>query len=281
MPAVRMPAVAGSFYPASKTALVRAIEECFTSRLGPGAMPEVSPQPLAGPVLLVAPHAGYMYSGPTAAWGYSELAKRGRPEVAVIVGPNHRGLTSADTIEVTGAWETPLGRTPIAEDVASKIASSCRHLKVDPRGSSLEHSLEVHLPFLQVLYGTELPVVPIMVSSRRYETLAEIGVSIARAVPKATVIIASTDMTHFRPAAVAKSQDTHALSAVEALDGRALAEVVTGMGISMCGWAATVVGIEAAHLLGISRYIALRYSTSGDITGDMSDVVAYASGIAE
>jgi len=281
MAAVRRPAVAGTFYPGSRARLEQALGECFTSGRGPGSLPQPSHDPLPGPVFLMVPHAGYVYSGATAAWAFAELAERGRPEVAFILGPNHRGLTAANTIDTADWWETPLGESPVAESVGQRVKGSCRWLVSDPHGGMLEHSLEVQLPFLQFLYGCDLPIVPIMVSTHDYGALAEIGRAIADAAPRSTVVIASTDMTHFEPADEARKRDAPALEAVKALDGEGLARVVTTNRISMCGGYATAAAIEAAKRLGVTACRVLKYSTSGDVTGDKGDVVAYASAIAE
>jgi len=281
MAAVRKPAVAGTFYPGSKARLEQALGECFTSRFGPGSLPQPGTDPLQGPVFLMVPHAGYVYSGGTAAWAYSELAKLGRPELAVILGPNHRGLTAANTIDTSGSWETPLGESPVAEGIGQKIKGACRWLVGDTRGGMLEHSLEVQLPFLQFLYGPDLPILPIMVSTHDFAALADIGKAIADGVPGSTAIIASTDMTHFESADEARRRDAPALEAVGALDGESLARVVTMNRISMCGGYATAAAIEAAKRLGVTACRVLKYSTSGDVTGDKGDVVAYASAIAE
>ncbi len=278
---VRPPAVAGQFYAGARAKLEQEIERCYTGARGPGRLPERPRGPLARPALLVAPHAGYVYSGPVAAWGYLEAARHGAPEVAVILGPNHRGLTSASTVDVEGAWETPLGASPVAEGIARAILDDCAVLRADPAGGRLEHSLEVQLPFLQHLYGLELPIVPIMVSCHGALELTQIGEAIARNCPPATLLVASTDMTHFESAESARAADTPALAAIERLDAPGLAEAVARGRISMCGWAPTYAAIVAARRLGVARCRQLRYAHSGDVTGDSSSVVAYAAAIAE
>jgi MEMO1 family protein len=281
MPVVRRPAVAGQFYSGTKDGLRREIERCFTDPGGPGAPAEVSPEPLASPLLLMAPHAGYMYSGPVAAWGYREAAARGCPSLVVVLGTNHRGLTFADTIDVEGSWATPLGESLVAGETAREILARCPLLRVEPEGGRLEHSLEVQLPFVQFLWGTSVPIVPLMVSSHQMGTIERIGEAIAASVPVGTLLVASTDMTHFLSADKARDADAPALAAVERLDAAGLASAVARGGISMCGWAPTAAAIVAARALGVDRCRLLRYANSGDITHDRSSVVAYAAALAD
>jgi hypothetical protein len=222
-----------------------------------------------------------MYSGATAAWGYAELARRGRPEVAVILGPNHRGMTLADTIETDGEWETPLGRSSVASDVAGRVRRSCPDLAVDPVGGRAEHSLEVQLPFLQDLYGLDLPIVPIMISSRDWSRLERIAGALAKVLPRSAALIASTDMTHFEPAETARREDQAALDRLLALDPPGLLDTVRRRRISMCGVAPTATALEAGRRMGIAGCTLLRYSNSGDTSGDNSSVVGYACALAE
>jgi len=277
---IRKPAVAGQFYPGSPARLGAEIADCFTRPLGPGRAPEVAPGPFAGPALLMVPHAGYVYSGHVAAWGYAEVAALGRPEVILLLGPNHRGLPATNPIDVQGPWETPLGLSPIAETLAKRMADASPHLSVEPSAGRQEHSLEVQLPFLQTLYGLDMPFVPIMVSTRGLETVQAMAETIAGILPKPTLIVASTDMTHFVSAPAAKALDAPALEAVEALDAARLVSTVSSQGISMCGYMATALGIEVGKRLGVGACRILRYGTSGDVSGDKTSVVAYAAALA-
>ncbi len=278
---VREPAVAGQFYPGTRSALEKALVNCYLSPLGPGELPTVADRLLGSPVVLMVPHAGYVYSGPIAAWGYAELARRGRPSAAILLGPNHRGRTLASTIETEGLWRTPLGDTPIASSLARAIHNACPAVEDDRSGGKYEHSLEVQLPFLQHLYGPEIPIVPIMVSSHQMVVLRAIASAIAAALPIPGVVVCSTDMTHFEPAYHAQPRDALALEAVKAIDAEELARVVREHRITMCGWAATAIGLLVARELGLETCHLLRYGHSGHVTGDDSSVVAYASALIE
>ena len=152
----RFPAVAGTFYAATKEALVRQIRNCFLHRLGPGSLPEVSEDGERRIAGLVSPHAGYMYSGPVAAHGYHRLASDGKPEVFVILGPNHTGYGSPVSMVDRCVWVTPLGEAVVDEDVAKAIFRASGIVDVDPVAHRYEHSIEVQLPFLQYLYGPSI-----------------------------------------------------------------------------------------------------------------------------
>ncbi|MDX1814064.1 MAG: AmmeMemoRadiSam system protein B, partial [Candidatus Bathyarchaeia archaeon] len=157
---VRSPAVAGSWYAGTPNRLRDQLEELFIHRLGPGSLPSVKtggPRNLVG---LVVPHAGYIASGPVAAHAYHHLAVDGKPDIIVIFGPNHSGYGSALSIMNDGAWHTPLGDVEIDSETANMIVSASKIIDVDDLAHVYEHSIELQLPFLQYLYGSEFKFVP-------------------------------------------------------------------------------------------------------------------------
>jgi len=275
---VRYPAVAGSWYPGTLKGLRAQIEECFTHKLGPGKIPKVTgdgPRKIVG---LVCPHAGYMYSGPVAAHSYYNLALDGKPEIVVLLGPNHRGYGSALAIMNEGAWRTPLGDVEIDTETAKQIVRESRIIDIDESAHGPEHSLEMQLPFLQYLYGSEFKFVPISFLMQDLESSREVGQAIGSALAgKNAVVIASTDMTHYEPQRVAGSKDKRAIDAILKLDEGQLYSVVESYGISMCGYGPTIAMITAAKAMGAKEAQLLCYKTSGDVTGDYSAVVGYAS----
>ncbi|NPB02270.1 MAG: AmmeMemoRadiSam system protein B [Methanopyri archaeon] len=277
---VRRPAVAGQFYPADPDSLVRQIEECFVHPLGPGEKPRVRRAPCALPGV-VCPHAGYMYSGPVAAHSYKALAEAGIPETVVILGPNHTGLGTMVATMTSGAWRTPLGDVPIDSEFAERLVMTCDVMDDDPTAHMQEHSIEVQLPFLQYLYGDSFRFVPIcMMSVHDVGTAREVGraiVEVAEALGRNVVVIASTDLTHYEPQDVAREKDTKVLKTMEALDEEALVATVERYDVSMCGVDATAAAMVAAKGLGAVRGEVLKYATSGDVTGDYTQVVGYAS----
>ncbi len=272
---VRTPAVAGQFYAGSQAALREQIEGCYRHRLGPGQLPEVSengPREIVG---LVSPHAGYPYSGPPAACGYYELAADGRPQVIIIIGPSHQPVRIGAAIQTTGAWATPLGEAAIDSEVATAVAEDCSVLEDSAAAFTYEHSLEVQLPFLQHLYGASVAFVPIMMVDQEWETAAPIGDSLAAALEgRDAVIIASTDMTHYEPAQVAREQDMLLVEYIEKLDAEGMLQTRARRHISMCGYGPTAAMMIAATTLGARCGQLIAYSTSGDVQ-PMPTVVGY------
>lgn len=273
---VRRPAQAGAFYAGSGAALRSEVERCFTHRLGPGSLPSVS----AGPrqiVGMVCPHAGYVYSGPVAAHAYWRLAADGKPDRVVILGPNHTGYGSGLSVMTEGVWETPLGGVEIDSDLAGRIVRSSKMIDVSELAHRYEHSIEVQLPFLQYLYGSEFRFVPLCMMMQDLETSREVGEALASALGSGGLVIASTDLTHYEPKRSAERKDRMVVESVTRLDEAGLWTVVEGEGVSMCGYGPVIAAMVSAKKLGASRAELLKYSTSGDVSGDTREVVGYAS----
>jgi AmmeMemoRadiSam system protein B len=280
---LRKPAVAGQFYEGSRESLARQISECFLGPLGPGRLPEIAngwDKSLAG---IVSPHAGYMYSGGAAAFGYDRLAAAGTPDLAIILGVNHRGIGAPLAVDTGDGWETPLGALEIDTALADRLAAEGDTMTADPAAHAFEHSLEVQIPFLQFVYRDRVKFVPILVGVHAYDPDAvavaqRAGEEIARACEgRDAVLIASTDMTHQEPQRSATARDRLALDKIVGLDAAGLLRVVRDERITMCGAVPTAIAIAAARLMGAKRGHELTYYTSGDVIGDKSSVVGYAS----
>jgi len=168
------------FYAGTAQALKTQIEECFTHRLGPGELPKVAKQRLQTIVGLVCPHAGYMYSGPVAAHAYYHLATDGKPNTIVLFGPNHTGRGSGLALMKEGVWRTPLGDVEIDTDTADLILKESEIIDVDDSAHTLEHSIEVQLPFLQYLYGSAFKFVPICFLMQDLQSSQEVGTAVAK-----------------------------------------------------------------------------------------------------
>ncbi|MGQ9476937.1 MAG: AmmeMemoRadiSam system protein B [Candidatus Bipolaricaulia bacterium] len=276
--AIRRPYVAGLFYAGSAARLREQIEWCFRGEFGPGKVPQPQPaQELSSPVALVLPHAGYQYSGPVAAWGYSWLAEQGRPEVVVIIGTNHTGYGGRVSLMTSGAWETPLGAAEIAAPLAELIAAQCPFVEVSPMAFAQEHSVEVQLPFLQYLFG-EIEFVPLVMLDQRLEVAQEVGRALAEAIrARPIALIASSDFTHYEPHEQAARKDRLAIARLLELDLSGFYGVVREQGLSICGYGPIASVLEAARILGLGGGRLLKYATSGEVTGDRAAVVGYAS----
>jgi len=275
---LRYPAVAGSWYAGTANSLRKQIEQLFTHKLGPESLPFVIKEGPRNIVGLVVPHAGYMASGPIAAHAYHHLAEDGKPDVIVIFGPNHTGHGSALSIMNDGAWRTPLGDVEIDTETADKILQSSSIVDVDDRAHVYEHSIELQLPFLQYLYGSGFKFVPICFMMQDLESSREVGKAVASALKgKNGLVIASSDLTHYEPQERAEKKDRMAIDAALELDEERYYNTVESYGISTCGYGPVIAAITAAKELGAKKAELLSYGTSGDVLGDRSAVVGYAS----
>jgi AmmeMemoRadiSam system protein B len=275
---IRRPAQAGAFYAGSLQSLKAQVEACFKHELGPGVLPKVAENKLRHMVGLVSPHAGYMYSGPVAAHGYYRLAEDGKPNVVILLGPNHTGSGSGLAIMSEGAWRTPLGDVEIDSETADSILHASNIIDVDDSAHAFEHSIEVQLPFIQFLYGSAFKFVPICFLMQDLQSSRDVGAAVAKALAnKNAVVIASTDMTHYEPQKTAEKKDKAAIEALLRLDEEGLYSTVETCNLSMCGYGPTIAAVTAAKALGAKKAELLCYKTSGDIVGDYSAVVGYAS----
>lgn len=281
---IRKPAVAGQFYPGSK----KHLEEEVKKYLSRGGEPGFSQAKKV--IGIIAPHAGYIYSGGVAGAVFSSAKI---PERVIVLSPNHTGLGAPAAIMPEGEWETPLGRIEIDSKLASVLMQNCPELKADTAAHAHEHSLEVQLPFLQIL-NPNLKFVPITVSHLRYDVCEKIGKAIAKTItqfgrlksasPKfgepdlspAILIIASSDMTHYEPADIAKKKDSLAIERVLHLDAKGLLDTCAHERITMCGVIPATIMLIAAKELGAVKGELIKYANSGDVSGDYSSVVGYA-----
>ncbi|MFH1651342.1 MAG: AmmeMemoRadiSam system protein B [Chloroflexota bacterium] len=261
---IREPAVAGQFYPRTAAQLRSMIAKLVNKN---AAKKEV--------IGLVAPHAGYIYSGPVAGAVISGVAFK---DTFILMGPNHTGRGRPFAIMTEGTWRTPLGEVAIDTELARLILDESEHLEEDAAAHEFEHSLEVQVPFLQY-FKPDVRIVPIVFAQDSGEVYRQIGEAIARvlnATGRAAVLLASSDMTHYETHESAQRKDHEAIEAILALDGEGLLRRIAGLGISMCGYAPTVALIAAAKALGANSAELVLYQTSGETSGDFSSVVGYA-----
>jgi len=278
----RRPAVAGTFYEADQANLLKSLEKCFLEDFGPGRLPETRQERLGNVIGLVSPHAGYVYSGGAAAFAYSALADDGLPDIVVILGPNHYGVGAPVALSLDTAWETPLGTLELDKETAGEIIRLCGFAQQDEAPHLREHSIEVQLPFLQFIGGSRAKIVPISIAHLPLrdatQAATELGAAMATALKgKSAVIIASTDLNHYESRSRTAAQDSAAIEQILRLDPVGLIETVYHREISMCGAIGTAAMIEAAKTLGATKAHELKHYTSGDVTGDIHQVVGYAA----
>jgi AmmeMemoRadiSam system protein B len=273
--ALRRPAVAGAFYSASPDKLKKQIIECFTHPLGPGKLPE--PKYESNIVSIISPHAGYVYSGPSAAHSYLALGEQSQPETVVIIGPNHTGWGTPLSIMNNGKWETPLGKVPIDTELANKIIDKYDLARSDETAFKREHSLEVQLPFLQYIYS-EFKFVPICMGYQDLKTSTDLGNTLFEASKeKKIMVIASSDLTHQESKNSANKKDKYVLDAIESMDEKNLQDSVKRYNITTCGYGPISATMVYSKLKKATKAQILSYYTSGDIIGDYRAVVGYAA----
>jgi MEMO1 family protein len=264
----REPAVAGRFYPADSLLLAEEVASLPAERPD-GRATAGPPRPAIG---VLAPHAGYMYSGQVAGATY---ARADVPDRVVILCPNHTGFGKRVAAWPDGAWATPLGRIQVNEAMTRDLLQTGL-ASPDREAHRYEHSLEVQLPFLQ-LRNPEVTIAAVCLGPLSFDRCEELGLQIARVARRhQALVVASSDMSHYLPAATARAKDQLALDRVLALDPRGLHEVVSRERISMCGFVPATVMLVAAVEMGAREAELVRYATSGDVTGDDRSVVGYA-----
>lgn len=266
---IRQPAVAGQFYPLGPQALKKQIELFSKTKGSPAAKKQA--------VSCVLPHAGYIYSGAVAYNVVSQIEIR---DNVIILGPNHSGMGKAFSVMDEGSWATPLGNLTINSALAKKLLTQVEFLEVDYLAHQYEHSIEVELPILQY-FKRDFTFVPIVIAGNDFKSYQRLGLEIASAaqelhLEKDTLIIASSDMTHYEEAKIAKDKDSQAIKAILELDEFKLWARIQELDISMCGYAPIIVMLSAAKALGARKGELINYQTSGDTTGDYSAVVGYA-----
>ncbi len=259
---MRRPAVAGSFYPRQPEDLKEELEAAFSGASGS------EPLPILGAVV---PHAGYVYSGAVAAEVYARLPKR---ETFVLIGPNHRGLGLPVALS-RDSWMTPLGVVDCDVEMADLLKGSI--IGADESAHLQEHSLEVQIPFLQARFES-FKILPICMGLQDEETAVEVGEAVgeaAKSLGRDCTIIASSDFTHYEPQEEARRKDARVIEAILRMDVSAVYKTVYGLDLTACGYGPISATITASKILGAETGKLLRYSTSGDVIGDFSQVVGY------
>jgi hypothetical protein len=284
---VRPDAVAGSFYPSNPKALSTMLDE-FLSQASASLAAKPILVPLHDRILAaVAPHAGYPYSGPVAATAYAALQGRNYARV-VVVAPSHFDSFDFTSVYDGDAYQTPLGAVPVDKAFARQLIEMDPALRLsghghDPTPAGAEHSIEVELPWLQKVLG-DFEVVPIAMGSQSYEASRALGVALAKlakaeALGGETLVLASSDLSHYHSRNEAKRIDGQALSALEAWDYFSMSRNFQLQIWEACGGAPMVAAMIYAERMGANQARVLKYANSGDITGEDSNVVGYGAAI--
>lgn len=279
---IRKPVVAGQFYTASPSLLQKEISGLVSQK-----------KEKIDAIGVVSPHAGYVYSGGVAGEVLSSIEPKSS---YIILGPNHTGYGKRFGLDSERTWKTPLGEVKPDNELADVILKNSKYIEKDRLCHDYEHSIEVQLPFLQLLsknftpleiktkYGskksrTGFTFVPIVISAADRQIYKSIGHELAEAIKKLKkdiTIIASSDMTHYEPHESAKKKDMLAIEKILSLDTNGFLDIIEKHNISMCGFAPAAIMMQASIELGAGKAKLIRYNTSGDTSGDYSQVVGYA-----
>ncbi|MDC8437723.1 MAG: MEMO1 family protein [Candidatus Nitrosotenuis sp.] len=268
----RTPAVAGMFYPKEKSQLEQLIEDCTFHKFGAGKF--TTHKKVYG---AVCPHAGYVYSGPVATHSFSAISSQDF-ELAVILGPNHWGIGCNIATMKDAVWETPLGGVEVDSDAADEINGYSTIIEIDYFSHTKHHSIEVQVPMLQEFYKKPFKILPIILNDQDYEYSLEVGSAIAKLARKRKImIVGSSDFTHYEQNDFAHKQDMALIEPILQMDVEGFYHTLQERRVTACGYGAIASTMVACKKMGAEKGELLKYATSGDVSGDKSSVVGYAS----
>jgi len=273
LPVVRPPAVAGTFYNSNPESLRAEINSYLDKVVVDRSEKDI--------VALIAPHAGYRYSGPVAAYAYRQV--QGKPyQTVVVISPSHSVPFSYCSVFSGTGYETPLGEVPVDREVVQALeAHPGEEVRAGDVGHlhSAEHSLEVQLPFLQVVLG-EFKLVPIVMGSQSRSCCSGLGEALAAVLEgRQALVVASSDLSHFHDQSEARELDELIIASIDRFAPDHLLRDIAERKTEACGAGPMAAAMAAARGLGAKTGENLFYATSGDISGDYSQVVGYTAGI--
>lgn len=269
MKGIREPAVAGMFYPASQIKLSEQVNQLLSE-----AIPNKKYSNVAG---IVSPHAGYIYSGKTAAFGFNSPINNDY-ETVIIISPSHREYFRGISIYDGDAYRTPLGDVPLNNEIIEKLISDSKVIFKGIQGHRAEHAVEVQIPFLQVLLK-DFSIIPIVLGDQNRNFVYELADSIAQVFNEKTLIVASSDLSHFYSRTKADRMDSVVERNIENNDYEKLqSDLETGK-CEACGGGAIVAMMRAANLVNRKKSKVVARSDSGDVSGDFAEVVGYLSSV--
>ena len=271
MKEIREPAVAGAFYPDQPDTLARDVKKYLENARKEKIEGEI--------IALVSPHAGYIYSGQVAAFAY-KLIEGKTYDTVVVVAPSHRALFKGASIYDRGDYRTPLGVIPTDTELSKKMMEKWKEIQFLPEAHAQEHSLEVQLPFLQVVMKSFRLVPIVMEPYWTWESCGNLARAIAETVRgKKVLLVASTDLSHFHSYEKAVELDRIVLDRIDQFDPEGLNRDLKSNRAEACGGGPVVTIMLAAKALGANQGKAIKYLNSGDVTGDRGRVVGYGAGV--
>ena len=267
---VREPAVSGVFYPGNERTLRVDVEDYLNTAHIPDIPGEV--------IGIVSPHAGYMYSGQVAAYGYKSLMGAS-VDTVIVIAPSHRVAFEGVAVMEQGFYRTPLGAVSVNEKLAKAVNAESEVIVSSVEPHKGEHSLEVQLPFLQVALE-EFSLVPFIMGSQRPAICVELARAITsalRGIKKRVLIVGSTDLSHYHPYDTAVKLDRRAIRHLEAFNIEGMVKGMEEEEFEACGAGPIIVTMMVAKALGADASKVMKYLNSGDVSGDKSGVVGYVS----
>ncbi len=264
---IRESVIAGSWYPGNASRLQQEIQ----AYLSQASVPDLKGQVIA----LISPHAGYRYSGQVAAYAY-KILERQKFATVVVIAPSHRSYFRGVSVYDRGGYRTPLGVVPLDRELISALKEREGRIQYVPEAHAQEHSLEIQLPFLQVLLP-DFKLVPLIMGNQDFVTCQWLAEAVGDCIEKnrSALVVASSDLSHFHPYQQAKKLDQVVLDQVGEFDPRGLSDSLAKGKCEACGGGPMVTAMLIARRLGANNSQALYYANSGDVTGDHSGVVGY------
>lgn len=269
---IRKPVVAGQFYPDEPKDLKNMIKSCIEHKFGPGNQLAETREKVYG---VICPHAGYVYSGPTACHSYKSISSK-NPELVIIIGPNHFGVGRDAATMIDAQWQTPLGMVQVDSESAKQISEISKFIEIDEYSHSQDHSLEVQVPMLQEILSNDFQILPIILRAQGMETAIDVGNAVSEiAKKKNAIIVASSDFTHYEENSFAHQQDMALIKPILDMDIERFYQVLNERRVTACGYGAMASAMIACKNLGATKGELLSYATSGDVSGDTESVVGY------
>jgi AmmeMemoRadiSam system protein B len=267
---IRQPAVAGMFYEREPVHLKKAIENYLSQAHPPKIDCEI--------VGLVSPHAGYFYSGKTAAFGY-KLIKGKKYETIVVISPSHYEYFRGVSIYNGTAYQTPLGIVPIDTELRDELKDYNSIIEFSKRGHGREHALEVQLPFLQVVLD-EFKLLPVVMGDQSKEIVYALAEVLAEVLKnKNVLLVASSDLSHYFSHEVANSLDSRVEKFINDFNDEGLMDELEEEKVQACGGGPIVTVMKTSKLLGATKSKVLYRNDSSEASGDKHQVVGYLSAV--
>ncbi|OGL38698.1 MAG: AmmeMemoRadiSam system protein B [Candidatus Schekmanbacteria bacterium GWA2_38_11] len=266
---VRESVIAGSWYPAKKEVLESQIDSFLA---------KAKKEDNQGLMALISPHAGYVYSGPVAAFAYKQIEGM-KFNTVVLIAPSHYMAIKGASVYNRGAFKTPLGLVEVDVELSNKLIDSNPNFYFNEDAHREEHSLEIQLPFLQRVLGN-FKMVPILMWDKSFKNCKSLAATISSIAAPDTLIVASSDLSHYHSQERAVELDKGVINGIESFNPEMLSRSFDGGICEACGAGPIITAMLASKSLGAKKTRILNYSTSGDTSGDYSRVVGYlAAGI--